>query len=76
MASNKSLAEAEAEVSSIKMEVEDVRTLVKKTKAESAAKERALNDSITKQGDDLAAMKLDRDRLKNKVCLYFLPEPV
>ena len=66
---SKSLIEVESELNKTKAELDNTMSEQDKFKAEVAAKQKQLNETISKQEDELSALKLEKGRLKNQVII-------
>ena len=64
---SKSLMEVESELNKTKAELDNTMSEQNKFKTEVAAKQKQLNETISKQEEELLALKLEKDRLKNQV---------
>lgn len=66
---SKSLIEVESELNKAKAELDNTMSEQNKFKTEVAAKQKQLNETISKQEEELSAVKLEKERLKNQVII-------
>ena len=59
--------DVESELNKTKAELDNTMSEQNKFKTEVAANQKQLNETISKQEEELSALKLEKDRLKNQV---------
>ena len=68
---NQTLEDVESELTKTKAELDKTIGEHMKTKEDSVSKERKMQETISKQEEEISTLKLENDRLTNKVRYFY-----